>query len=140
MLKHAILASFGVALLAGCSGGKKEAATMVAAIDKCRVAGYDEVQSASDALALVPCSRPDICAVKETCVTASRLLAKSVAVHEAYSALAAKRARGETVTRDDPSFALIRSERDPEGEAKEEAAAGARCATQERVLRRKYDL
>lgn len=140
MLKHAILASFGVALLSGCSGGKKEAATMVAAINQCRVAGYAEGQSASDALALVPCSRPDICAVKETCLTASRLLAKSVAVHEAYSALAAKRARGEAVTRDDPSFVMIRSEPDPEAAAKEEAEAGARCETQERVLRRKYEL
>jgi hypothetical protein len=140
MLKHAILASFGVALLSGCSGGKKEAATMVAAIDTCRVAKYDEVQSASDALAVVPCSRPDICAVKETCLTASRLLARGVAVHEAYSALAAKRARGEAVTRDDPAFALIRSEGDPEAAAKEQEAAGTKCETQERVLRRKYEL
>jgi hypothetical protein len=77
-LAVAILASSS--LVAGCAPGKREAASLVAAVDRYRRAAMGAKGPLADAIAAVPCTADEVCAAKLACVAASGPTAKGVAL------------------------------------------------------------
>jgi hypothetical protein len=91
--------SFGLALLAlavlvaattSCAPGKREAASLVEAVDRYRRAEMASKGPLADALDAVPCTVTEVCAAKTACIAASRPTAEGVALKaEVETSLAA---------------------------------------------------
>jgi hypothetical protein len=63
-----------------CASGKREAASLVAAVDRYRKAEMAGKGPLADAIAAVECSAPEVCAAKEACVASARPTAEGVAL------------------------------------------------------------
>src|SRR5579872_5850167 len=96
VLRACVAMGLVAALVSGCqSAGRGQAAALDDALDRYRRAVGPERESASRALADVPCTSPDVCAAKETCLAAvdstTRALALKDEVALAVGDLQAKR-------------------------------------------------
>jgi hypothetical protein len=63
-----------------CSSAKREAASLVAAVDRYRKAEMPGKGPLADAIAAVVCGAPEVCAAKEACVASARPTAEGVAL------------------------------------------------------------
>jgi hypothetical protein len=74
-MTRALLRALAFALAAStasaCSGAKREAASLVAAVDRYRRAEMSAKRPLAEALEAVPCSDADVCAAKGACVAAA---------------------------------------------------------------------
>lgn len=73
----AALAAAPVALSA-CDHGRREARSLIAAVDRYRRAPTEQAPELADALATVPCTEEDVCAAKEVCVRSASATARGV--------------------------------------------------------------
>jgi hypothetical protein len=73
---------------AACASGKRESASLVAAVDRFRVAEMGAKGPLADAIDAVPCSVAEVCAAKEACLASARPTARGAALKaEVESAL-----------------------------------------------------
>jgi hypothetical protein len=78
-----------VVVVTSCASGKREAASLVAAVDRYRKAEMGAKGPLADAIAAVACSTPEVCAAKEACVASARPTVEGIALKaEVEAALA----------------------------------------------------
>jgi len=65
-------------LVLACSSGKREAASLVTAVDRFHKAENTEKPAAADYLATVPCTVPEVCQAKDACVKAAAATASAL--------------------------------------------------------------
>jgi hypothetical protein len=76
----ALLVFCACALSVGCASGKRESASLVAAVDRYRTAEMGAKGPLAGAIEAVPCSVPEVCAAKEACVASARPTADGAAL------------------------------------------------------------
>ena len=135
----AFVASLAVAA-SGCESGKREAASLVAAVDRYRKAPMDGKGSLADALEKVACSDAEVCAAKAACVASARPTVHGVAMkHEVEAALDDLNAG--RITKEQASALGLSAKLDDASRAIEEGRAKlAACDAQVISLRLKYAL
>ncbi len=67
-------------LVCSCASGKRESASLVAAVDRYRKAEMRAKGPLAEAIEAVPCTQAEVCAAKEACLAAARPTAKGVAL------------------------------------------------------------
>lgn len=129
-----------LALVAACDPERREAASVVAAVDRYRKAEMGAKGPLADALAAVECSEPAVCAARDACLAAARPTVKGAALKkEVESSLADLRAG--KITQDEASSrALPQKLADAERLLDEGRVKIASCDQQATALRLKYGL
>ena len=126
--------------LAACSPGKREAASLVAAVDRYRRAEMGAKGPLADAIDAAPCTDEEVCAAKTACVASARPTARGAALKaEVEASLADLRAgkltQDQAASRDLPGKLDLAGRLLDEGHVKLSA-----CDAQITALRLKYGL
>ncbi len=66
---------------AACDGDRRDAATVTSAIRRFRTADNPSIPSAVDALRATPCSAPEACHARDTCLAAGEKTAKALRIN-----------------------------------------------------------
>ncbi len=130
----------GLLALAGCSAGKREATSLVTAVDRFHAAENDEKPAAAEGVNQVPCSVDEVCAAKKLCLSAvdpmARGLRLKAEVQRGIDALQNKQLSPE----DEAARALPQRLDEASRLLDEGYRAMPACDARLLELRRKYDL
>jgi hypothetical protein len=77
-MRGSVLGAMILVGLAACSSAKPEAASLVAGVETFHRASNDERPARAEALGLIPCKDPEVCAAKAACVEATTATAKAL--------------------------------------------------------------
>jgi hypothetical protein len=69
-----------VVILTACASGKREASSLVAAVDRYRRAEMEAKVPLVEAIAAVPCTVAEVCGAQKACLAAARPTARGVAL------------------------------------------------------------
>jgi hypothetical protein len=80
--RSAALAVLLVALTPACGSGKREAMSLIAAVDRYRQAPMASKAAPEDVLEKLACTDPEVCAARETCLASARPTIRGVALKQ----------------------------------------------------------
>jgi hypothetical protein len=133
------VAGLVLALLAlGCGTAKREALSLIAAVDRYRQAPMSAKATPADLLEKLPCTDVEVCAARDACLASARPTVRGVALKvEVESALADMEAG--RLTRDQASAMGLPGKLDEASHAIEEGRARLTdCDARVTALRREY--
>jgi hypothetical protein len=129
-----------VLALSACTSTKREAASLVAAVDRYRAAPMSAKAPLADALDAVPCTAAEVCAAKEACAASSHPTVKGVALKTEVEAALAELHAGK-LTQDEVASRGLASKLDQATQLLEEGQAKlAVCEARITALRLEYGL